>query len=261
MGRTLPADRPITPASWGRWARTIGVRAGRGVRRTYYDHEDAYKRIAAADGRGWDDLDPANAAGSYDGLEAFLRSPMCPASGPGVTALDAGCGGGQGCLRLARRGFATTGIDYAPTAITLARRNAQREGVGVHFVVADCLDLSGIEADRFDLVIDNHLLHCLLGDDRDRFLREVHRLLRPGGVVFSESMTTLGDPDFAALGVDPAERIDAHRTRYWARPEELVAEFEAAGLMVRQALTRPQPETPRPGDLLAVVATKPEHQA
>jgi hypothetical protein len=67
-------------------------------RRVYYDHEPAYRKIAAKGGRAWDDLHSGVSAGSYAAFEAFLRSAFIPAPGPTVTALDLGCGGGQAAI-------------------------------------------------------------------------------------------------------------------------------------------------------------------
>ena len=39
-------------------------------------------------------------------------------------APDLGCGGGQASIALAARGYRVVGVDFAPSAIALARRNA-----------------------------------------------------------------------------------------------------------------------------------------
>src|SRR5690606_13454934 len=89
------------------------ARAGRSAMAgAYYDHEGAYRRIAAAGGRGWDDRDGGGgaSAGSYEALDEFLASSLCPAASSTARAIDLGCGGGQGAIRLAQRGFAVTGV-------------------------------------------------------------------------------------------------------------------------------------------------------
>lgn len=151
------------------------------MRRTYYDHEPAYQRIQAAGGGGWDDL--SGAADSYDALAAFLASPLRPT--PGAQALDLGCGGGQSSILLARAGCRTTGIDYSPTAISMAAANALEAGLQIRFLAGDCLDLSRFADHTFDLAADNHTLHCIIGPDRAVFLREAARILKPGGILFS----------------------------------------------------------------------------
>ena len=224
--------------------------------RLYYDHEPAYRRILASNGEGWDDLTGSGDSDSYEALDAFLASPSRPPTRPTSCAIDLGCGGGQGSLRLARCGYRTTGVDFSPTAIMLAQRNATRAGLDVAFHVGDCLDMSGFDADSFDLAVDNHTLHCLLGDDRLRFLRQAAHLLKPGGVLFSETMSCEGRPDLAALGVDPVRRINASGNRFWVKRGELLAELAYAGFEVVRVDARPQPDRPDPGHTLVTVAHK-----
>ena len=100
-------------------------------RRKYYDHEAAYRRIAAQGGAGWDDLTPGATQSSYVAIDWFLESRWCPAPSSSPRALDVGCGGGQVALRLVSRGFAVTATDFAETAIELARSNAARAGITV----------------------------------------------------------------------------------------------------------------------------------
>lgn len=98
-------------------------------RRRYYDLEAAYRRIAAQGGCGWDDLSPGVVQSSYEAID----------------------------MRLSRRGFSVTGIDFSETAIRLAKNNAAREGVAVRFAVVDCVDPTGLDDASFDLVVDNHV--------------------------------------------------------------------------------------------------------
>jgi SAM-dependent methyltransferase len=203
------------------------------ARRVYYDHEGPYRKIKARGGTGWDDLVPST--DSYDALDAFLKSALAPAGG---RALDLGCGGGQATLRLARRGFVATGIDFSETAIELARKNAT--GLPVTFLVGDCLSLLGTDDGSMDLVVDNHALHCIIGvEDRRAFLQSARRVLRQGGLFFTDTMSCEGTFDPAARGIDPVTRIDKHRTRFWVSAAELRAELVGAGLEVVDFQVRP----------------------
>jgi SAM-dependent methyltransferase len=212
----------------------MGQRIIRSVR-TYYDHERAYRMIVDAGGAGWDDLPtlPASQTGSYVALDAFLASPFVV---PG-DALDLGCGGGQASLKLAACGYRVVGVDFAPTAIELARRNAPE----LQFVVGDCLALE-LSAASFDLAVDNHVLHCIIGLDRARFLREIARVLRPGGLLFSDTMSREGPVDFDRFNFDPTTFISRNGNRYLVAETELDGELETAGFEIVFRQTQPNLE-------------------
>jgi 2-polyprenyl-3-methyl-5-hydroxy-6-metoxy-1,4-benzoquinol methylase len=68
--------------------------------------------------------------------------------------LDPGTGPGHHAIYYASKGYSATGIDGSPTAIELAKRNAERAGLQVDFQVADATKLDGFES-RFDTVVDS----------------------------------------------------------------------------------------------------------
>lgn len=104
---------------------------------------------------------------------------------PGERILDLGCGAGRHSIELAGRGYAVTGVDVSPFMLEEARKRASEAGVEAVFVQLNLVDL----ADRFadEQPFDAAICLCesglgVLGEKRDfRLLRDVHRLLRPGG--------------------------------------------------------------------------------
>jgi ubiquinone/menaquinone biosynthesis C-methylase UbiE len=93
-------------------------------------------------------------------------------------AIDIGCGTGTNVVTLAKAGWQVTGVDFAPRAITLARRKARLAGVEVSLQVGDVTRLTGIQG-RFDLALDMGCFHSI--EDRHAYLKELLRLLAPGG--------------------------------------------------------------------------------
>jgi len=66
--------------------------------------------------------------------------------------IDVGCGSGRYAVELAKRGFEVVGVDFSEEMTSLAKRQAEREGVAEHcrFICADFLDL---KLQKFDIAI------------------------------------------------------------------------------------------------------------
>lgn len=79
--------------------------------------------------------------------------------------LDVGCGEAAISLHLAGQGYTTVGLDLSPTAIDLARREADKRGLtNVSFAVADISDFTGFppgSTGRFGTIVDSTLLLVL----------------------------------------------------------------------------------------------------
>ncbi len=96
----------------------------------------------------------------------------------GTTVLDVGCGIGGSSRILAREyGFAVTGITISPAQVRRAQELTP-EDVTAQFVVGDALDLPYPEA-SFDVVWSIEAGPHM--PDKDRYAREMLRVLKPGG--------------------------------------------------------------------------------
>jgi SAM-dependent methyltransferase len=114
-------------------------------------------------------------------------------------AIDIGCGAGNYAIYLSSQGFEMTGVDGSPTAIKIAAENAQKQGARCRFIVADVLgDLHEV-TEKFDFAYDWELLHHIFPEDREIYVKNVHKILKPGApylsVCFSEK-----DPQFGGTG-------------------------------------------------------------
>ncbi len=105
--------------------------------------------------------------------------------------LDAGCGVGGSSIYLAQRtGCRALGITLSPRQAESARRNAAARGVGdrTSFAVMDYTG-TGLDAETFDVVWA--LESVCYAEDKAAFVREAHRLLRPGGrLVLADGFAT-----------------------------------------------------------------------
>jgi len=131
-------------------------------------------------------------AGNYDALNSVMTAGMHhrwreraadrTGLGPGDSALDVCCGTGDLALELSCRvapDGRVIGCDFSEPMLDLARDKAlSRQAQGVRFEWADALALP-YDGERFDAVTVGFGVRNLA--DLDRGLRELARVLKPGG--------------------------------------------------------------------------------
>lgn len=97
----------------------------------------------------------------------------------GVDLLDICCAGdAKQSFSWANLGARVTGSDISEVAIDMARANAERMGLSVHFEVADAQVLEPFPDNSFDLV---YATYCCWLEDIARAARSWRRVLRPAG--------------------------------------------------------------------------------
>ena len=147
---------------------------------------------------------------------------------PGQRLLEIGCGTGNLAIMVARLhpGADVTGIDPDPRALARARRKAARRGTPVHWDRGFAQDLPYPDA-AFDRVLSSLMLHHLDADGRVAALREVRRVLRPGGTLHVVDLAGAGAP---ARGL--VARLAHRRPRLHATFEDRIpALLEEAGFV------------------------------
>ena len=110
--------------------------------------------------------------------------------------IELGCGAGNSVRYFSKMGFDATGVDISERAIEIARELAKKDDVICEFIAADVLgNLSEIHS-KYDFVYDWELLHHIFPEDRNKYIDNVHRLLKSQGqylsVCFSEANTRFG---------------------------------------------------------------------
>jgi ubiquinone/menaquinone biosynthesis C-methylase UbiE len=96
----------------------------------------------------------------------------------GARLLEIGCGMGTDLLQFARGGACCTGIDLTPRSIEITRHRFQLYNEDGAFMISDGEHLP-FRDESFDVVYSNGVLHHT--PDTAGAIREVHRVLRPGG--------------------------------------------------------------------------------
>jgi len=108
-------------------------------------------------------------------IPAFASFPRAR----GKRVLEIGCGNGADGVLFASHGAHYTGVDLTPQAVAATRRHFAAEGLNGQFRLENAERLSFAD-DSFDIVYSYGVLHHTPAPDRA--VREVHRVLKQGGV-------------------------------------------------------------------------------
>ena len=193
-----------------------------------YQNNQAYAEFLS----GWD-----------EGFYAKYADTLKPAR-PGARVLDIGCGVGQVVNRLTQAGYESYGVDVSQPNLERARKISERcqlyDGKQLpfpdnHFTSAGAL---------------NVLEHV---DEPEAFIRELARVVEPGGRVLLSSpnfLRVLGFRDY-----HPHMRGLANKWRNWQRLREKRRLMKTAPQSVRFDRMTPIVKTPFTADDDAIIAT------
>lgn len=95
----------------------------------------------------------------------------------GLHLLDIGCGAGENSAFFASRGAHCVAADVSPGMVRVALNLAKRRGSKIEGRVIDAAELPFAD-ETFDVVYAANVLHHV---DSEKTLREIHRVLKPGG--------------------------------------------------------------------------------
>ncbi len=207
----------------------------------YYGDSEEVSRLR----QGWFQLEHARTQ------ELILRHlPPAPA-----TVIDAGGGAGIYACWLASRGYRVYLIDPSPRHVEQARAASEKqpEYPLVSAEVGDARKLQHADNSADAVLLLGPLYHLVEREERLASLREAHRVLRRGGVLWGAGISHFAslfdslthgffdDPAFAPIVAQDLEK-GQHRNptgnpmyftdAFFHRPGELSREFLAAGFQV-----------------------------
>jgi len=133
-------------------------------------------------------MNPAELRAWIGDIDIYLFDQILRGRIPaGSRILDAGCGGGRNLVYFLRNGYDVSGIDASAAAIAGVRGLAGRLAPGLpeeNFRAEPVQQTSFADA-SFDVVLSIAVLHFAADEEQfGAMLREMWRLLRPGGILF-----------------------------------------------------------------------------
>ncbi len=121
------------------------------------------------------DYDKLNLVPSYTELLASICEELRPE--PGCLVLDIGSGTGNLAVRLKGMGCRVVALDFCREALACH----QAKGDDSCLVLGDLTQGLPCRDNSFDAVVSNNVLYTLSADDQVKAMKELHRVLKPGG--------------------------------------------------------------------------------
>ena len=184
--------------------------------------------------QNWDPEAYAQTGAFVHGLAGGVMEWLDPQ--PGERILDLGCGDGHLTVRIAASGAQVTGIDASAKMVAAAR------ALGADAIEGNAEALPFVDQ-AFKAVFSNAVLHWVR--DQDAMMREVRRVLRPGGRFVAEFG---GHGNIAAIRVALMAVLERHGfagredgVNYYPTPAAYKARLERHGFRVQQIALIPRP--------------------
>ena len=179
----------------------------------------------------WNRMEPAKPSlqNQFGNLDIYVFDQLLRGRiAPGMRVFDAGCGGGRNLAYLLGQGYDVCGNDADPNAIARVRALASSLSPGGDWDFrVESIEHSSFPDAHADVVLSSAVLHFARDEHQfEAMLRQMWRVLKPGGVFFARLASTIGiDSDVVALGggrfrlPDGSDRflVDAPVIESWTR--------------------------------------------
>lgn len=146
---------------------------------------------------------PLNLQEWFGGIDIYLFDQLLKGRFvPGMRVLDAGCGPGRNLVYLLKTGYEVFGVDESSEAVAQTRRLAAE--LAPHLPAenfrVEAVEKMSFADSSFDVVLSSAVLHFA----RDKaqwsaMVKEMWRVLKPGGILFARLASTIGMEDQVEL--------------------------------------------------------------
>jgi len=147
----------------------------------------------------WNRMEPTKSLqNEFGNLDIYVFDQLLRGRiAPGMRVFDAGCGGGRNLVYLLGHGYDVCANDADPNAIAQVRALASSlSAAGDLDCRVEPIELTSFPDDHADVVMSNAVLHFARdGRQFEAMLRQMWRVLKPGGVFFARLASTIGIED------------------------------------------------------------------
>lgn len=146
--------------------------------------------------------------------------------------LDVGCGGGLLAEEMASMGFNVTGIDQSEKSVRVARVHSRQNGLTIDYG-SGCAERLPFEDGSFSLVVCCDVLEHIRR--WELVLREIARVLRPGGMVFYDTINRTALSKLIFIQISQEWRLtriapgNLHAWEMFIKPRELLQALKEQG--------------------------------
>lgn len=127
-------------------------------------------------------------------FDQFLRGRIVP----GMRVVDMGCGTGRNLVHLLREGYDVYATDRDPEAVVAVQALARQlaPALPADHIRVEPVEQSSFATATFDVVISNAVLHFARDHAHfDAMVKEMWRVLKPGGLFFARLASSIGMAD------------------------------------------------------------------
>lgn len=139
----------------------------------------------------------------FGGIDIYLFDQLLKSRFvPGMWILDAGCGSGRNLVYFFRAGYEVFAIDESSEALAQTRRLAAE--LAPHLPPENFreepVERMSFPDESFDVVISSAVLHFARTEEKwHSMVREMWRVLKPGGIFFARLASSIGIEDKVKL--------------------------------------------------------------